>query len=241
MEMSWRGIGGWRLGSLYYGMKLGVTNHDRMAVLSGFFVNRDYRVKTDMGVFHCPDFASVYQFNPRWERFVRSIIGAARNSLFVDVGANIGFYSVMAARNGNRVVSIEPNPTAYRCLVENLAGYSGVEPHNAAAWNDNIPLKLAIGRKTDVSRVSNDGVDVQGVRLDHLLRERPDLLKIDAEGAELEILQGLGALRPRSIVYEALTSRKKADLFDYLKRLNYSVQKLDSTNYLADEIGEQST
>ncbi|GAH51067.1 unnamed protein product, partial [marine sediment metagenome] len=56
------------------------------------------------------------------------------NSVFFDVGANIGSYALIASEQAGRVVCFEPNPTAFRCLCENLSlnGRDNVNAINCA-------------------------------------------------------------------------------------------------------------
>jgi len=127
----------------------------------------------------------------------------AGGGIFVDVGANIGFYSLMAAVNGaGRIIAIEPNPPAYARLEFNIAA-NGFEDRLVA-----LPLALGdhSGQATlfvpehgDIggSRISDreiDGRQVQ-VRLEPLaavLAEqgitRINAMKIDVEGMEDSVL-----------------------------------------------------
>jgi FkbM family methyltransferase len=210
----------WRIPSAYYAIKGGYP----------WNLNK-------WGRFKCADLASTIQFMPGWEPMVKLEVENCKG-LFVDVGANIGFYSVMAAKKGNKVVALEPNPRAFEVLVENLLANRVerfVQPYNFAAWSENGPLRLKEGKHTDVSRVESDGTAIYGARLDSLLKdEEPVLMKLDAEGSEPQILKGckqtIERCHPR-IVFESLDSDH---FFECSKALrSYHVTKLDRTNYLA--------
>lgn len=210
----------WRLPAAFYALKEGYPiSHNRW------------------GAFRCADFASAIQFLGSWEREVKQEI-AKCDGLFVDVGANIGFYSIMAAKKGNKVIALEPNKVAYACLREN-AKLNGVRDlvtaFNWAAWSESGFLKLQNGRHTDISHVGEEGEDVLGMPLDTILNgEIPDLLKIDAEGSEPQILRGMQEtlmFKPK-VVFEALSKQKLLECVAMLPH-TYHVRALDRSNYLA--------
>ncbi len=123
-------------------------------------------------------------------------------STFVDVGANIGYYTVLAmSRVGptGHVWSFEPNPEAFDRLSRNVAlnGTSrNVELFPFALGSGTGTLPLFISRYLD-SRSSfvpqgRSSISVRVERADQVLNGHPvDCIKIDAEGAEQRVLEGL--------------------------------------------------
>ena len=134
-------------------------------------------------------------------------------TVVVDVGANIGMYTLQAARKlGGRgkVHSFEPAPRTFRLLRDNVKvnGFleSGIiELHQLAVTDKAGTADLAVfsdncGHNTlffegDVQRVS-----VGTVSLDEALKTTPvvDVVKIDAEGAEPLILRGMSNIVNRN-------------------------------------------
>lgn len=130
---------------------------------------------------------------------------------FVDVGANIGFVSLLAARivgDRGRVVAFEPLPFLVEQLMRSGDANSmrnidvrafacGREPGSASLFvrSRNVGGSSLIGRADD----SHEAHDVQIVRLDDQLRDesRIDVIKIDVEGLELDVLQGATAVIER--------------------------------------------
>ncbi len=121
--------------------------------------------------------------------------------LVVDVGANVGFYTMRQARRGARLVAIEPHPGAARRLA-NAARRNGfgdlVRIENCAAGAAEGEALLSVGITT---LAATTGGPVAGERERHHVRVRTldaildragrvDLMKIDAEGAEVDILRG---------------------------------------------------
>lgn len=123
---------------------------------------------------------------------------------FIDIGANVGNHSLFAAMvlGATRVVPFEPNPKAYRLLVQNVL---------ANRLEDTIDLsRLGVGLSNETSggfkmqsRERNLGAakiekEAGGalqvfVADDLLAEETPEMIKIDVEGMELSVLKGLEA------------------------------------------------
>jgi len=128
-----------------------------------------------------------------------------RKGVFIDVGANVGVYTVSAAAvvgSGGIVVAVEPFPDIYAQLYQNVSGNgfgSIVRTRNfcmsdttgpTTLWmNHGRPHSFSLNRAGDAS-----GLAVLSTRLDDLAQweglQQLDYLKIDAEGAEAAILKG---------------------------------------------------
>jgi FkbM family methyltransferase len=148
-----------------------------------------------------------------------------RGGTVVDAGANWGYFSLIAAALSGadgRVIALEPDPRQFEALSHNLSlnGFTHVQPLPAAAAAVAGQLTLA-GYDDDavnrgVSRVigSPDGEEssrrftVQALTIDAVTAAfaAVDLVKIDVEGAEDLVLQGmregLASRRYRAILLE---------------------------------------
>jgi FkbM family methyltransferase len=121
--------------------------------------------------------------------------------LFVDVGANIGSYTVLASAGaGARSIAFEPLPETFRHLVRNIClndVRASVQAHNMGIGRE--PGILRFTRRLDtVNHVasgaeidSTDTVEVKVATLDSMLvDEHPSLIKIDVEGFEANVVAG---------------------------------------------------
>jgi FkbM family methyltransferase len=138
------------------------------------------------------------------------------NDVCVDVGANTGYYSLLASRivgPGGHVYAIEPALEAYSLLVENveLNGLRNVTPLQIAAGATSGHVHLHAGDGGDIrSTVIAPDADADvpsGVRVPMsdvpavvppAELDRLRMVKIDVEGYEVEVLRGLVALYQRS-------------------------------------------
>lgn len=119
---------------------------------------------------------------------------------FVDIGANIGSYTILAGgAAGASVSSIEPIPLTFRHLAANVALNrlnDRVLCHSIGLSSANGVLRFTTNLDT-VNHVFTDteagpALDVPVMRLDDLLADsvQPILIKLDVEGHELAVLQG---------------------------------------------------
>jgi FkbM family methyltransferase len=118
-----------------------------------------------------------------------------QGAVFYDVGANVGFFTLIGARlvrpNGY-VRAFEPHPDNAAVLEHNIEinGLRNVELIRAAVGAETGTAKLA-GETPLTLHLSAQGIDVPLVTLDELAENLPPtLIKIDVEGAELDVLEG---------------------------------------------------
>lgn len=123
---------------------------------------------------------------------------------FVDVGSNIGYYTLRLAKavgQKGKVISIEPDPDSYEILTKNckLNNLKTIELHNLAIGDHNGSVKLFraethSGQSSLDSNLetSKNSVSVNLSTLDELLEKLSiiDWMKIDVEGSELNVLHG---------------------------------------------------
>jgi FkbM family methyltransferase len=121
-----------------------------------------------------------------------------RDDLFLDVGANIGSYTILAtAVCGARAISFEPDPDSMAHLTQNVQrnGQAGrVELVQAALGASEGKVRFTSGYDT-MNRVASEGQigtqEVELLTLDAAIGTRsPTLLKLDVEGFEGEVVAG---------------------------------------------------
>ena len=125
---------------------------------------------------------------------------------FVDVGANVGLYSLLAARvvgPGGKVIAIEPAPAAAQALkatvhANGLSHIVSVKELAAGAEKGLGTLTIAqnSGHSTLLPSDAANGTVVASIAaLDDLLDgEVPDMVKIDVEGWEPNVIEGMKAI-----------------------------------------------
>jgi len=126
-----------------------------------------------------------------------------KGNIVVDLGANIGYYSLLAARivgMEGKVYAFEPEPRNHGLLLKNieLNKYSNIIPVQKAVSNKSGATKLFIstsgGHSIHELSDGRDFVEVETVTLDEFLKEEGhhvDVIKIDVEGAEIDAIEGM--------------------------------------------------
>jgi FkbM family methyltransferase len=172
---------------------------------------------------------------------------------FYDLGANIGFFSLMAARlvgPAGLVVSFEADPEIAARLQENLTRnqFTHTRVEQKAVWSEPTTVSFArIDPNTSPDRglghVSPNGsapgtITVEAVSLDQYIASHPppDFLKCDVEGAEVAVFQGarqlLSGKRPIVLV-EMHSPENHCVLLDQFTGHGYCCQNLDENHVLA--------
>jgi len=128
-----------------------------------------------------------------------------------DVGANIGYISLLMARqvgDGGRVLAFEALPANLERLRLNLESSrlgEGITVIPAAVVDGEHPVRFLVGLSRGMGKAEGsagrqelpyqEAIEVQGISLDHFVFEQgnpaPELVKIDIEGGEVLALPGM--------------------------------------------------
>lgn len=177
---------------------------------------------------------------------------------FIDIGANIGYYSLLAnqivGKNG-RVIAFEPNPVTIERIKKNIAlnNASNVELVEVALSNKvgKVQLFCPVDETHGFTSMKNHGwenancYDVSTQPLDEIIPKdvtRIDLIKIDVEGAELLVFQGasktIREFKPKIILElnEKAALNFGYDILDVVKLLisfngSYKLQYFDEHSF----------
>jgi FkbM family methyltransferase len=183
-----------------------------------------------------------YYVIPRREGIIEDFILNTLNDgdIFVDVGANVGYYTILAAKKvGTKgvVFAIEPVAETARILKLNLRlnDIRNVIVINKAAWHKPEKIKIHIpifhgGRFYGLSTALNPtatSIDevVEGASLDTLVQSSGNrmLIKIDVEGAEDKVLLGAyNLLNKTSHIYIECSRRNEAKVLRLLNEKGFS-------------------
>ncbi len=149
------------------------------------------------------------------------------DDLFVDVGANVGVYTVLAsAVAGARTAAFEPNPDTFAHLRRNVLvnGVEGrVAMHQSALGRDASTVHFSVegpDAMHHVARSTDDlskTIETRVERLDEVLAgAAPVLIKMDVEGYEMEVLGGAAeTLRHPSLLAVIMESTEDARKYGY--------------------------
>jgi FkbM family methyltransferase len=164
--------------------------------------------------------------------------------VFYDIGANIGFFSLLASRlvgPQGRIVAFEADPEIAARLREHVARNRGalVSVEEKAVWSssDSVSFVRAdVGTSPDrglghviargVNEMAQGTIHVQAVSLDEYAAGfvSPDFVKCDVEGAEVEVFRGalkLLAEKKPAILCEMHSEENRRILLEQFAGLGY--------------------
>jgi FkbM family methyltransferase len=173
-----------------------------------------------------------------------------------DIGANIGFFSLLAARlvgAGGSVVAFEADPEIAARLRENVERNKGapISVEEKAVWSSSNAVFFAradaevspdrgLGHviDNDAERSAPGTIRVEAVSIDEHVRKSgaPDFIKCDVEGAEVEVFRGANKLlnekRP-IILCEMHGDEARQTLLKVFANLGYRCEKCGKNHILA--------
>jgi FkbM family methyltransferase len=173
-------------------------------------------------------------------RFAAAIFGTR---VVYDVGANVGYYSVLASRvlgSSGQVIAFEPDPQNIAFLRRHLEmnGIENVQVVEAAVSDCCGEAMFQQEASRYMGALSQSGtLPVRILSLDELISSGelppPDVIKIDVEGAEQQVLLGAEqTLRPKHpLLFVAThTTAMHWECCQFLKSLDYKLEAIDGSS-----------
>jgi FkbM family methyltransferase len=123
-------------------------------------------------------------------------------SCFYDIGANYGFYTILAKRlmNKGEIHSFDANPKIFKYLKKNVHIFSNVILNNKAINNKEGIIPFYLNNKHSGASSANESVinedfkkiDIQSITIDDYIKnhKKPDIIKVDIEGGEKNFILG---------------------------------------------------
>jgi FkbM family methyltransferase len=211
-------------------------------------LSRGVTLKNKDGIFYCGNHInSVWVASTIHEENVNKYFSLSSGT-FVDVGANIGKYTIKIARqlkDKGKAIAIEPEPSNFQVLKKNIVlnNLKNVNAFNLAcsshAGKSAFYLNDSGTGSHSLIKKTNKNISVNLCKLDSLLSslkiKKVDFIKIDVEGAELDVIAGAkNTLKsfPKIIVeIENSESIKKLELI--LRKAGYqNFTRLSKEEYL---------
>ncbi len=222
-------------------------------------IRQDYKIRTLNGVFRLEAFGNfdqLYTLNPFVEFQLHRYLLSHESDCFVDVGAFVGSHSISYACKFNKsmVISIEPAKANFRLLERNIAlnSLKNVSAMNVAAAKrrEHQFFGQDISSK-HINDVNEDGEASVALPIDEvILNVLPNceniLIKVDVEGSEIDVVEGLMGTFARvpevALVVEILNQEN----FDLVSQIVSEsglkfIRKVSGSNYVFEKQWTNST
>lgn len=173
-----------------------------------------------------------------------------KNTIFLDIGANIGAYSMMLSDIAESVYAFEPHPfTASRCKMNFLLNGINESGVKQVALSDKVG-EVCFTNDIDISAMnkiseSSNGIKVKTQTLDNFVldenfSDKHDfVLKIDVEGHEISVLKGAAnffkAYNIKAFMIEIFdTTFEEAK--EIIESYGYELNHIHLDNYIATKV-----
>ena len=182
----------------------------------------------------------------RHEQRVSSFIINRKGSVFVDIGANVGYYSFLLYNNFETILAVEPHPDNVRIMktIKMEKNYSKVKIYPFAIGDkDNKRVKLYLGSHCGghslLSLENKDQfIETKMVTLKTLLEnyEKVDLIKVDVESAEWLVLEGARNIlnKIKSWIIELHDLKRREGLEKWFSKGNYRYEWIGKKHIYAE-------
>lgn len=172
-----------------------------------------------------------------------------REEVVIEIGASIGFHTVYMAKKCKIIHTFEPQFINYNRIIKNceLNNVENVHYYNFALYSKNC--KMSINNQPNaqkdinynncqacsLSLRENDDGDIEAKTLDSFNIEKVSFIKVDAEGADIKILNGgketIQKYRPK-IIFESGKDTTE-DRNNWAKESKYTIKEIAAANWLA--------
>jgi FkbM family methyltransferase len=191
---------------------------------------------------------NIFRHEPRVSSFVIN----KKGSVFVDIGANVGYYSFLLYNNFETILAVEPHPDNAKIMaaIKMEKNYSKVRICPFAVGDKDLnEIKLYLGshcgghtlstaRSSSLSENKQKYIKTKMVTLGTLLKnyEEVDLIKVDVEGAEWLVLEGAEDVlnEIKSWIIEVHDWIRKEEMEKWFSDRNYRYEWIDKNHIYAE-------
>ncbi len=212
-------------------------------------------------------------YEPNQTEIVKKYV--RKGDIVIDIGAHVGYYTLLMAQlvgENGKVYSFEPDPVNFQLLKKSVEinGFENVILIQKAVSNITNKVKLFLGDDDSaINRIydaklgdAKESIDVESITIDEYFKENDELInfiKIDSEGSEVKIVNGMKQFLSRNKELVMMTEffpfliKKSGDEPNqYLKSLeksgfnlynildkNEKTNKINSENFLESGINSE--
>lgn len=225
--------------------------------------DKDLKMKLDIDEWIQQQIYFLGCFDPVGIRFIKNQL--YEGEIFIDIGANVGAYSLIASRlvgKSGKVIAFEPASKSFLRLLKNISlnGIGNIIPERLAVIDKSTQADLYIsgsqnmGMSSIYHHDSETGITekVEAISIDDYIEKkgisRISLIKIDIEGSEFLALKGmqkvLTSMRPKILVElkeETLKSSgyTEKDVISHFEKVGYSRFIIDEKGNISNDLSRQ--
>lgn len=183
------------------------------------------------------------------KNYMNKFVSISPNSVVVDVGANIGAFTIFASQWAKKILSFEPASDNFRMLCANikLNDIRIATPYQMAITSEKGKRDFYVAEREHSGSHSfllqryDKAIEVETLSVADLIEneslKRINFLKLDCEGSEIEIIEGLSLKTAKKIEQIAMefhyrNDYSQEDMVRRLKMLSFSVRLGERGGYI---------
>jgi FkbM family methyltransferase len=170
------------------------------------------------------------------------------NDIVVDIGAFVGEFSLGISEIANKVIACEPSPHTVHCLVKNaemkpnINVISGLVGKNkdiktlrvGTDPTDNSTLDIDASSEDTGLRIGIPSITIRDI-MNYIDEDIIDFLKVEAEGAEPEVISGIDKIHVKKVSVDASAERYGEETVEQVRSIlenaGYQVQSEEGMVY----------
>ncbi len=162
---------------------------ENQTMVNGFYMNLR---QNDCGI--SKDLLIEKKREPFYTNLFKKEVSAMVAPVMVDIGANIGYYTLIASKYCKKIMAFEPDPITCDILSENieLNDIKNVETFQLLVGT-NSHRRLYVSNQSNLASCkvkTKKSIMVKSVSLDDFIKEKVDILRMDVEGDEDVVIAG---------------------------------------------------
>ena len=226
--------------------------------------DKDLKIKLNLDEWIQQHIYFLGYFDPMGIRFINNQL--YEGEVFIDIGANVGAYSLVASRlvgRSGKVIAFEPVGTIFQRLSENISlnKITNIVAEKRAVLDKNGITDIYLSDKQNMGMSSifhfnpesGKSEKVEAVSLDDYIEKRDisriNLIKIDIEGSEMLAIKGMQRIierfHPKILIElkeETLTNSgyQAKNIIDFLVKAGYNKFIIDEQGNISNDLTRQS-
>ena len=158
------------------------------------------------------------------------------DDVLLDVGANIGIFTITLHERVNKIICIEPEAQNLELLFTNIKANKVNNVSVIPFAVSNKKQTLLVNDTGGLAKVDISGKPVKAMTIDDVLREYnlplPTVVKMDIEGSEVKALSGFSNIdQVREIILETHSPELREEVISILMDHNFIVKDVSNPNY----------
>ena len=166
-----------------------------------------------------------------------------KNDIVIDCGANVGDVSKYFLKKGAVVYAFEPDPVVFEKLKRKCGSHSRFTGYNKGVWSADDTLELKLPESTKKDRINNsvgnsfldknnqseETIQVEVINLANFIKslgKQVKVLKIDIEGAEIEVIPSILDTRVHHLVDHILVETHEQSIPSTAKKMRAIRQRI---------------